>query len=173
MAAVRALFEYLVMTGRRVDNPVPSPQRGQGLRRSQRGLLGHLGLGRARAGGRLVRQPRLLPESLPASDIDAFVATLGTHRDRVMVLAMLLGGLRSAEARGRLLADVDMGRWRLRVIGKGSKERHVPVDWAFFPCSPPICGGSAHPGWPHRSVSWCCADRPPVRRSARHLPNAA
>lgn len=132
VAAVRALFEYLVMTGRRGDNPVPSPRRGQGLRRSERGLLGHLGPGRARAGGRLVRQPHLLPESLPASDIEAFIATLGTHRDRAMVLAMLLGGLRSAETRGLLLTDVDMGRRRLRVIGKGGKERHVPVDAAFF-----------------------------------------
>ena len=33
---------------------------------------------------------------------------------------------------GLLLADVDMGRRRLRVIGKGGKERHVPVDAAFF-----------------------------------------
>jgi integrase/recombinase XerC len=132
VAAVRAFFEYLVMTALRADNPVPSPRRGQGLRRSERGLLGHLGPGRARAGGRLVRQPRRLPESLPASDIDAFVATLGTHRDRAMVLAMLLGGLRSAEVRGLLLADVDMARRRLRVIGKGGKERHVPVDGAFF-----------------------------------------
>ena len=132
VAAVRALFEYLVMTGRRGDNPVPSPRRGQGLRRSERGLLGHLGPGRARPGGRLVRQPGRLPESLPANDIDAFVATLGRHRDRAMVLAMLLGGLRSAEVRGLLLADVDMGRRRLRVIGKGGKERHVPVDAAFF-----------------------------------------
>jgi integrase/recombinase XerC len=132
VAAVRAFFEYLVMTGQRADNPVPSPRRGQGLRRSERGLLGHLGPGRARSGGRLVRQPRLLPESLPAGDVDAFVATLGTHRDRAMVLAMLLGGLRSAEVRGLLLADVDMGRRRLRVIGKGGKERHVPVDAAFF-----------------------------------------
>ena len=74
----------------------------------------------------------MLPESLPASEIDAFVATLSTHRDRAMVLAMLLGGLRSAEVRGLLLADVDMGRRRLRVIGKGGKERHVPVDAAFF-----------------------------------------
>jgi integrase/recombinase XerC len=132
VAAVRAFFEYLVMTGRRADNPVPSPRRGQGLRRSERGLLGHHSPGRTRAGGRLVRQPRLLPESLPASDIDAFIVTLGTHRDRAMVLAMLLGGLRSAEVRGLLLADVDMGRRRLRVIGKGGKERHVPVDAAFF-----------------------------------------
>lgn len=132
VAAARAFFEYLVMTGRRAENPVPSPRRGQGLRRSERGLLGHLGPGRVRPGGRLVRQPHLLPESLPASDIDAFVATLGTHRDRAMVLAMLLAGLRSAEVRDLLLADVDLGRRRLRVIGKGGKERHVPVDAAFF-----------------------------------------
>jgi len=79
-----------------------------------------------------VRQPRRLPESLPVGDVEAFVASLRTHRDRAMVLAMLLGGLRSAEVRGLKLADVDMGRRRLQVIGKGGKERHVPVDQAFF-----------------------------------------
>ena len=132
VAAVRAFFEYLVMAGARTDNPVPSPRRGQGIRPAARGLLGHLGPGRPRAGGRLVRQPRRLPESLPAGEVDAFVASLRTHRDRAMALAMLLGGLRSAEVRGLLLADADMGRRRLRVIGKGGKERHVPVDRAFF-----------------------------------------
>ncbi|WP_252980127.1 tyrosine-type recombinase/integrase [Mycobacterium riyadhense] len=75
-----------------------------------------------------MRQPLLLPESLPANDIDSFIASLGTHRDRAMVLAMLLGGLRSAEVRGLLLADVDMGRRRLRVIGKGGKVGGVPVE---------------------------------------------
>jgi integrase/recombinase XerC len=132
VAAVRAFFEYLVMAGARTDNPVPSPRRGQGLRPTARGLLGHLGPGRPRAGGRLVRQPRRLPESLPAGEVDAFVASLRTHRDRAMALAMLLGGLRSAEVRGLLLRDADLGRRRLRVIGKGGKERHVPVDRAFF-----------------------------------------
>ncbi len=132
VAAVRAFFEYLVMAGVREDNPVPAPRRGQGLRPAARGLLGHLGPGRPRGGGRLVRQPRRLPESLPAGEVDAFVSSLRTHRDRSMVLAMLLGGLRSAEVRGLRLADVDMGRRRLRVIGKGGKERHVPVDPAFF-----------------------------------------
>jgi integrase/recombinase XerC len=131
-AAARAFFEYLVMTGARPDNPVPAPRRGQGLRPAARGLLGHLGPGRRRGGGRLVRQPRRLPESLPASDVNAFLSSLRTHRDRAMVLAMLLGGLRSAEVRGLKLADADMGRRRLRVIGKGGKERHVPVDPAFF-----------------------------------------
>jgi site-specific recombinase XerD len=64
--------------------------------------------------------------------VDAFVSSLRTHRDRAMALAMLLGGLRSAEVRGLMLSDADMGRRRLRVIGKGGKERHVPVDRAFF-----------------------------------------
>jgi site-specific recombinase XerD len=132
VAAVRAFFEYLVMTGARGDNPVPSPRRGQGIRPAARGLLGHLGPGRPRAGGRLVRQPRRLPESLPAGDVEAFAASLRTHRDRAIVLVMLLGGLRSAEVRSLKLADVDMGRRRLRVIGKGGKERHIPVDKAFF-----------------------------------------
>lgn len=45
---------------------------------------------------------------------------------------MLLGGLQSAEVRGLLLRDVDMGRRRLRVVGKGGKEQVVPVDGVFF-----------------------------------------
>src|SRR4051812_34148213 len=67
---------------------------------------------------RRVRQPQPLRES-PPSDIDAYVATLGTHRRRAIVLAMLLSGLRLAEARSLLLANVDMGRRRLRVVGTG------------------------------------------------------
>lgn len=45
---------------------------------------------------------------------------------------MALGGLRAAEVRGLRLADVDMGLRRVRVIGKGGRERVVPVDPAFF-----------------------------------------
>jgi hypothetical protein len=68
-ADARAFLEYLVMSGVRSGNPVPSPRRGQGIRPAARGLLGHLGPGRPRGGGRLVRQPRRLPESLPACDV--------------------------------------------------------------------------------------------------------
>jgi len=132
VAAVRAFFEFLVMSGTREANPVPAPRRGQGLRPASRGMLGHLGPGRARGGGRLVREQRRLPESLDLEDVQMFLSGLRTHRDRAMVLAMLLGGLRSAEVRGLLLADVDQGRRRLRVVGKGGRERVVPVDGAFF-----------------------------------------
>ena len=95
-------------------------------------MLGHLGPGRARGGGRLVREERRLPESLDLADVQAFLSGLRTSRDRAMVLAMLLGGLHSAQVRGLLLSDVDQDRRRLRVTGKGGRERVVPVDAAFF-----------------------------------------
>jgi len=53
----------------------------------------HLGPGWVRVGGRLVRQERRLPESIDPADVTAFLADLGSHRDRAMVLLMVLGGL--------------------------------------------------------------------------------
>jgi len=132
IAAVRGLFEYMVMSGELDDNPVPAARRSSGLRAARRGLLGHLGPGRPRGGGQLVRQPRRLPESVDPGDVTAFVADLDTYRDRAVALAMVLGGLRSAEVRSLRLADVDMGLRRLRVVGKGGKERVVPLDESFF-----------------------------------------
>lgn len=132
VAAVRAFFEHQVMSGVRDVNPVPAPRRGQGLRPKGRGMLGHLGPGRPRQGGRLVRQQRRLPESLEPADVSTFLADLDTHRDRAMVLLMVFGGLRAAEVRSLRLADVDQGRRRVRVVGKGGRERTVPVDSAFF-----------------------------------------
>jgi site-specific recombinase XerD len=132
VAAVRALFEYQVMCGDRTENPVPAPRRGQGLRAKSRGVLGHLGPGRPRAGGRLVRGLRRLPESLDRDEVAAFLANLLTHRDRAIVLLMLLGGLRAGEVRRLRLAEVDVALRRVRVLGKGGRERVVPVDGAFF-----------------------------------------
>ena len=60
------------------------------------------------------------------------MADLRTFRDRAITLLMLLGGLRAAEVRSLRLADVDMGLRRWWVMGKGGKERVVPVDGAFF-----------------------------------------
>jgi integrase/recombinase XerC len=132
IAAVRGLFEHMVASGSRTDNPVPIARRSSGLRAARRGLLGHLGRGRPHGGGRLVRQPQRLPDSLETADVSTFLADLGTHRDRAMVLAMVLGGLRAAEVRSLRLADVDMGLQRVRVVGKGGRERIVPVDRVFF-----------------------------------------
>jgi len=132
IAALRGLFEYAVVTGARESNPVPTARRASGLAAKPRGLLGHLSTGRRRAGGHLVKESRRLPESLEPTDVSEFLIDLNTHRDRAMTLAMVLGGLRAAEVRSLLLRDVDMGVGRLRIMGKGNRERQVPVDRAFF-----------------------------------------
>jgi site-specific recombinase XerD len=132
IAAARALFEFALLADVRPDSPVPSQRRSSGLRAPRRGLLGHLPARRPYRGGRLVQQPRPLPESLERAEVAAFLADLSTHRDRALALGMLLGGLRAGEVRGLRLADVDMGLRRVRVVGKGSRERVVPVDRAFF-----------------------------------------
>lgn len=132
IAALRAFCEHQLLAGARSSNPVPVPRRGVGLRPKARGPLGHLGPGRPRGGGRLVRQTRRLPESLGPDDVASFLADLGTHRDRAITLAMVLGGLRAGEVRSLRLADVDQGRRQVRVVGKGGRERVVPIDRAFF-----------------------------------------
>lgn len=132
IAAARGLYEHAVVCGILARDPVPAPRRSSGLRGERRGLLGHLRSRRAAAPARLVRQERRLPESLDAHDVANFLADLETHRDRAIVLVMLLGGLRSAEVRSLRLADVDLGLRQVKVIGKGTKQRVVPVDRAFF-----------------------------------------
>ena len=73
-----------------------------------------------------------MPETVETDDIEVFLADLNTHRDRAVVLAMLLGGLRASEVRSLRLADVNMGMRHVTVTGKGSKQRLVPIDRAFF-----------------------------------------
>ncbi|MDP8970193.1 MAG: site-specific integrase [Actinomycetota bacterium] len=73
-----------------------------------------------------------MPESLDAAEVASFVADLHTARDRAIALVMLLGGLRAGEVRALLLSDVDMGLRRVRVTGKGGRQRVVPVDGVFF-----------------------------------------
>lgn len=129
VAALRGLYEHAVINGTCATSPVPDARRSGGLR--ARGLLGHLGR-RDRGGGRLVRQPSRLPETLSPAEVNAFLSDLGTRRDRAITLAMVGGGLRASEVRRLRLADVDFGQQRLRVLGKGAKERVVPVDRTFF-----------------------------------------
>jgi len=132
IAAVRGLFEYLVITGARAECPVPAARRSSGVRAKRRGLLGHVSSGRVRAGGRLVREASRLPETLDHDDVTEFFGDLLTYRDRAIVLAMLLGGLRAGEVRSLRLADVDVGLRQVRVLGKGGRERVVPIDRRFF-----------------------------------------
>ena len=109
--------------------PLLAEARGCDRRHEERSAISDRAAAR---GGRLVRQQRRLPESLEPPDVSAFLADLVSHRDRAVVLLMVFGGLRAAEVRSLRLADVDQGRRRVRVVGKGGRERTVPVDRVFF-----------------------------------------
>ncbi len=123
LASVSGLFGYL---GARDDvevrrNPVP---RGLATRRSQVPGL---------RGVPLLRAPRTLPRVLAPAEVDALLAAVRTHRDRAMVLAMVLGGLRRCEVLGLRVEDVRAGERRLFVAeGKGGHQRIVPVSGRFF-----------------------------------------
>jgi len=58
----------------------------------------------------------------------ALLGSFRTWRDRTIGGLLLLSGLRSAEVLGLRVADVDIARRWARVIGKGGKERSVPID---------------------------------------------
>jgi integrase/recombinase XerD len=123
LSSVSGLFAYLIARGDAgvASNPVP------------RGLAGRRPGRRGRGGVRLVRTPRTLPRVLSPADVDALLGALRTGRDRAMVLAMLLGGLRRCEVLGLRFGDVNAGERRLFIArGKGGRERIVPVSTRFF-----------------------------------------
>src|SRR5450755_2728373 len=123
LSSVAGLFEYLLARGDAgvAVNPVP------------RGLAGRRAGRRGRGGVRLVRTPRTLPRVLSPSDVDRLLGALRTRRDRAMVLAMLLGGLRRCEVLGLRVQDVRAGERRLFIAeGKGGHQRIVPVSGRFF-----------------------------------------
>ena len=114
----------------------------------------------------LLRTPRTLPRVLAPVEVDALLAALRTHRDRAMVLAMLLGGLRRCEVLGLRMQDVHAGERRLFVAeGKGGHQRIVPVSTRFFAAlGDYLSPGAARAGRLPSGCSWCCAARPEAGR---------
>jgi site-specific recombinase XerD len=78
------------------------------------------------------RRARRLPDSPKPAEVEAALAELEGDgplalRNRALVELVYSAGLRSAEAVGLDLADVDFEREQLHVRGKGGKERVVPL----------------------------------------------
>ncbi|HEX9890483.1 MAG TPA: tyrosine recombinase XerC [Actinomycetota bacterium] len=76
--------------------------------------------------------PRKLPPVLKQAEAQALVEAPEGHDPRALrdraVLELLYGaGIRVAELCGLDVDDVDLGRGRVRVMGKGRKERSVPL----------------------------------------------
>jgi site-specific recombinase XerD len=128
LAAISGLFDYRQMLDASARSPVP---RGKEARRAvsgeRSGELGHLGRPRSRSRLRL-RQPRRLPRALDRDELRSLIGSFLTHRDRAIAGLMVFSGLRSAEVLSLRVRDVDIGRGWVRVMGKGDKERRVPLD---------------------------------------------
>lgn len=83
--------------------------------------------------------PRNLPKSISEADVELLLNAPDTQtplglRDRTMLEVLYATGLRVSELVGLLVTQVDLNGGLVRVMGKGSKERVVPLgevalDW--------------------------------------------
>jgi len=109
LSTLRVFFGFLQRTDRRDENPAR--------------------LVRARSSG------RRLPAFLTRAQIDALFedepdVTPAPERDRALLEILYSSGLRLAEVHGLDIDAVDRERGLVRVLGKGSKERIVPIGSA-------------------------------------------
>ncbi|MER5218489.1 tyrosine-type recombinase/integrase [Streptomyces sp. NPDC002838] len=121
LASISGLFGYLMTRDDlAIDrNPVPT-----GLANRRRS---------GNRGAPLMRTPRTLPRVLGPAEVETVLGAVNTTRDRAMVLAMLLGGLRRCEVLGLRLGDLSPGERRVFISeGKGGHQRLIPVSAQFF-----------------------------------------
>jgi integrase/recombinase XerD len=105
-AAARSFYRHQQLLGARDDNPA--------------------------AGVRLARRAKPLPKTLSPGEAERLIdAAAGTQprslRDQALVELLYGAGLRVSEAIGLDKAGVDLDDRLVRVIGKGGKERVVPI----------------------------------------------
>jgi len=92
----------------------------------------------------LPRQSRRLPDTLDVDEVDRLLeaASVGGKRDRALLELLYAAGLRVSEAIGLDREDLSLDGAFVRVIGKGDKERLVPIgevsidhlsDWILGP----------------------------------------
>lgn len=107
LSGLRNFFDYLIFDGKRKDNPtelIESPKIG-----------------------------RKLPDFLSTSEIDCILAVidLGTpegERNKVMLETLYSCGLRVTELITLQISDLFFNEGFIRVIGKGDKQRYVPIN---------------------------------------------
>jgi len=106
IAAARTFFRHLVLLGHRADNPAAELD--------------------------LPRRTRKLPRTLSAGEAERLIeAAAGTApralRDRALVELLYGAGLRVSEAVGLDRTGIDLDDRFVRCLGKGGKERIVPI----------------------------------------------
>ena len=106
LSALRSFFDWMVLEGLRKDNPcdnVDSPKLG-----------------------------RYLPAVLSIEEVDRIIASVDAStpkglRDRAILETLYGSGLRVSEAVGLRISDIYLKERFLRIIGKGDKQRIVPI----------------------------------------------
>lgn len=106
VAALRSFYRHQVLVGARPDNPAAELD--------------------------LPKRRRALPKTLSPGEVEKLIdAATGTTpralRDRALVELLYGAGLRVSEAVGLERAAIDLDGRLVRCIGKGSKERIVPI----------------------------------------------
>ncbi|HEY5058522.1 MAG TPA: tyrosine recombinase [Gaiellaceae bacterium] len=106
VAAVRSFYRHQVLIGARTDNPAAELE--------------------------LPRRRRTLPRTLSPGEAERLIDAAGgtgprALRDRALVELLYGAGLRVSEAVGLERSGVDLERRLIRCLGKGSKERVVPL----------------------------------------------
>ncbi len=91
--------------------------------------------------------PRRLPKALPLSDVEAILSaasaggTTLAQRDAALLEFLYGTGARISEAVGLDVDDLDLEQGAVRLLGKGSKERIVPVgSYAKAACESYLTG---------------------------------
>jgi site-specific recombinase XerD len=128
----RVLAEYVAELGRARPRKLAPATIARKLAAVRSFLRFTLGSARVPDASLAPRRPSRLPDTPKQEEIeDALDALNGDGplalRNRALVELVYSAGLRSAEAVGLDLADVDFDREQLHVRGKGGKERIVPL----------------------------------------------
>jgi site-specific recombinase XerD len=128
---VRTLADYAAELGRARSGLAPSSA-ARRLAAVRSFLRSALGSERVPEAPLAPRRPRRLPNAPKATEIDALLDGIEggeplALRNRALLELVYSGGLRSAEAVGLDLVDVDFEQESVRVLGKGGKERVVPL----------------------------------------------
>jgi site-specific recombinase XerD len=129
---VRVLSDYATELGRARTRKLAPATIARKLAAVRSFLRFTLGPARVPDASLAPRRPRRLPETPKPAEVEAALEAIEGDgpialRNRALVELVYSAGLRSAEAVGLDLADVDFDREQLHVRGKGGKERIVPL----------------------------------------------
>jgi integrase len=126
LTAVRCLYRY------RCGRDLPRGKRSCRTRShpyytAANSAEGYLHPARSSAPQLRVKTPRRVVVPLTSEEVNRFFKSLRTQRDLAIVALMLFCGLRSREVIGLVFGDLDLGEGRIRIRGKGDKERVIPL----------------------------------------------